>query len=399
MKNIFSKLIFIFFALTSICYAKEKQVKEDHQMTQPANEQCEKPCGGWSVVEDEAPCNCGYNCPARINPVCGWDFNIYGDFLYWQAREKGLAPYIYTTSVTSNGTVLTTEKIQNIDFDYHPAFKVGIGAGTERDNWTFNLEYTRFHATNSKSGEISLQDFSLTVTSKNYFTTTSSFVFDSFPNFSTFLSTTAGQVYNARSFDAHWKLNFNTIDLVAGRPYFLGTKLTLSPFYGVRGGWIDQHYKLTALTPLTTTTAPITDYIMNFLIKSDSWLIGPRIGVKSNWLLGAGFRFFGDAGASLIYQNFKFKMKATMPAQNQLTVTLEDVVSHKIKSVNPTFDAALGLGWGSYFNDKRWHFDLTAGYELQFFYSQNELLQEIRVSQETSSLILHGLTIAARIDF
>jgi hypothetical protein len=394
MKSIFSKVIFFFTAITTICYAKDKPMN-----IEPATE-CEKSCSSWSVVEDEAPCNCGYNCPARINPVCGWDFDIYGDFLYWQAREKGLAPYNHTTSVTSNGQTISTERLQNIDFDYHPAFKVGIGAGTERDNWTFNLEYTRFNATNSKKGEISLQDFSVTATSQNNFNNILSLLNSGiFNTFLTFLSTTTGAPSIARSFDAHWKLNFNTIDLVAGRPYFLGTKLTLSPFYGVRGGWIDQHYKLTSLIPLTTATAPKTDYLLNSLVKSDSWLVGPRIGVKSNWLLGAGFRIFGDAGASLIYQNFKVKIKTLMPAQNQLTIQLEDFISQKIKSVNPTFDAALGFGWGSYFNNKRWHFDLTAGYEFQFFYSQNELLEEIRVSKDTSSLILHGLTVAARFDF
>lgn len=390
MKNFFSKVIFVFTAITTICYAKDKPMN-----IEPATE-CQ--CSSWSVVEDEAPCNCGYNCPARINPVCGWDFDIYGDFLYWQAREKGLAPYNHTTSVTSSGQTLSTENLENIDFDYHPAFKVGIGAGTERDNWTFNLEYTRFNATNSKKGEISPLDFSLTITSQNFFNNILNLQGGLINNFSSFLSTTAGFIGNVRSFDAHWKLNFNTIDLVAGRPYFLGTKLTLSPFYGVRGGWIDQHYKLTSLAPLTTATAPMTDYLINTLVKSDSWLVGPRIGVNSNWLLGAGFRIFGDAGASLIYQSFKVKAKTLMPAQNQLTTQLESFVSEKIKSVNPTFDAALGFGWGSYFNNKRWHFDLTAGYEFQFFYNQN-ILEEIRVSQDSSSLILHGLTVAARFDF
>lgn len=407
MKNFFSKVVFIFTAITAVCYAKDKQINAEKSTTSTTTTtttttQCEAPCSSWSVVEDEAPCNCVYNCSARINPTCGWDFNIYGDFLYWQARENHLAPMVHIQFSPSDGKDTEIVGQEFFDFDYHPGFKVGIGAGTERDNWTFNLEYTRFLKEASKSEAISSSDFLVTGTSQNYFQAQGAFI-DSMPfTLYSFLAIGSNFGLFYRTFDAHWKLNFNTLDLVAGRSYFLGTKLTLNPFFGLRGGWINQRYNLTAIIPLSTgffPRTPVADYSFYFIGKSDSWLIGPRIGFKSNWLLGAGFRIFGDAGAALVYQNFKIKIKNFIPAQNLLTVKVETDTSHREKSFNPTFDAALGLGWGSYFNNKRWHFDLSAGYEFQFFYAQNEILGERDFTVDTESLILHGLTLSAKIDF
>ncbi len=391
--------MFILTLISTVCYSKNNKITED------LSEKCETPCSSSSVVEDTAPANCDYNCPARINPVCGWDFNIYGDFLYWQVREKNIAPMTHTQSSASASKSSEKDTVELFDLDYHPGFKVGIGAAAKRDNWTFNLEYTRYHNEASKSGAISLDDFADSTSgeaSLNYFRNRNAMTDNGLFDLFSYLAISNNFVLLFRSFDSHWKLNFNTIDLVAGRPYFLGTKLTLNPFFGLRGGWIDQNYNLTGLVPFTIgffPIIPVADYAYNFLAKSRSWLIGPRVGVKSNWLVGKGFRIFGDAGAALVYQKFKITIKSFIPAQNQLALKIEAHSFHKENSFNPTFDAALGLGWGSYFNNKRWHFDLSAGYEFQFFYAQNEIFGERDSTMDSDSLILHGLTLSAKVDF
>jgi len=60
---------------------------KEAQSDKACSVKCEDPCSSWAVVEDEAPCNCGYNCPARINPACGWDFNIYGFYIGKQEKK------------------------------------------------------------------------------------------------------------------------------------------------------------------------------------------------------------------------------------------------------------------------------------------------------------------------
>ena len=34
--------------------------------------------------------------------------------------------------------------------------------------------------------------------------------------------------------------------------------------------------------------------------SSKSWLVGPRAGINTNWMLGQGFRFVGNAAATVI---------------------------------------------------------------------------------------------------
>jgi len=46
-------------------------------------------------------------------------------------------------------------------------------------------------------------------------------------------------------------------------------------FYGLKGGWINQHLNVQNLLPLTTLTAPRTDFLINFMGRSKIWLIGP----------------------------------------------------------------------------------------------------------------------------
>jgi len=92
---------------------------------------------------------------------------------------------------------------------------------------------------------------------------------------------------------------------------------------------------------------------------------------------------FGNAAASLNYQHSKARIKDAAPIQNELLEDLETIASQTNSLIIPAFEAAIGFGWGSYFNDKRWHFDLTAGYEFQFYYNQNAIIGEFYSSSDS----------------
>ncbi len=368
---------------------------------------CETPCGTWSVVEDQAPANCGYNCPARINPKCPWDFDVYGEFLYWQPRERGLELTTTYSAVPEAALTNETSHVVNMDFDYKPAFKVGIGMNSEMDDWTTQIEYMRFVSTEHASKSISHSDVTL-ATNHLVETWVNPFIYGAL--FNEAIDAPGATLYALRDARATWKLNFNVIDFVVGRPYWLGTKLTVNPFVGIRGGWINQRYSYSSIvTQFSSALVKLADDANFSLVnRSKSWLIGPRVGVETKWMLGAGFRFFGNGAASMFYQDFKTRSKlsfAVTPTMNQLfTVATSEIVSkhfHKIAFVNFSLDSCLGFGWGSYFNDKSWHFDLSAGYEFQYFYNQNTIrTEDVAIYDgDSSGLMLHGLTVAARFDF
>ena len=188
------------------------------------------------------------------------------------------------------------------------------------------------------------------------------------------------------------------IDLEFSRPHYLGKKLIFKPHFGFRGGWIDQKYNLEA----QVTWRSENESSFYFNVSSKSWLIGPRAGLDSQWLLGEGFSLFGNLASSLCYQHFNVKYKETTVPD----LALEFNSDSKTKDyyVNPNLEFAVGINWGSYLAENQYHIDLSAGYEFHIFWNQNQMSVLKNDNNQTphtkaGDLMLHGLTISGRFDF
>ncbi|MBN2479758.1 MAG: hypothetical protein JXA94_05980 [Parachlamydiales bacterium] len=314
----------------------------------------------------KAPDSSAYVAPGRINVCTTWDFNLSASFIYWEPREKGLE-----LGIPFNNTNMDFNKseLQNMDFTYKMGFKAALGFNFENDNWTSLFEYTRFHMThNSKSTRPDWAD-----------------------RFNAIWFSNAED--NTTEIKGRWKLNLDIIDFRIARPSYFGEKFILTPLFGGKGGWIDQNYRSTILYN--------GSYVQNNL-KSRSWLIGPRAGIDSKWLLGSAFRINGDFAFSLFYQYFR---SITMKRQNiNAPDSLEANVLNKKGYVNPAIETAVGLGWGSYFSRNKYHFDLLANYEFQFYFNQN-MMRSLKDNYDAKSdsspgdLMFHGLTVTMKFDF
>ena len=129
-------------------------------------------------------------------------------------------------------------------------------------------------------------------------------------------------------------------------------------------------------------------------------MIGPRSGVDTDWMIGCDFRIFGNVAGSLVYQNFNNSNKTII--SNPLDDTRDS--SNKVSYITPNVEFALGLGYGSYFFNNEWYFDLTVGYDFNYFWNQNMMRHCIDssfnlVDGDSGNLYLHGLTVTARVDF
>lgn len=343
------------------------------------------------------PCNCAYNAPARIDPICGWDVWVCGSFLYWQAQEDGLELGVHFKQLQSSPPYNPTYSMIKLDFDYHPGFKVGLGCSFERDDWSLYLEYTRYSATEHKTKSLG-RNFTYKIATKNY-----NYIMT---NWGSMIAT-----YNPYSrLKGEWELNFNLLDLYLERPYYLGKKLIFNPHCGLKSGWIDQKYDLMA------------DYMfagdndMIFIKQSqDSWLMGPEAGVQTKWLIGCNFRIFANFDGALFYQKFKnqikeFVLKSFINSDGSTNGKLRD----NIWKIIPNVDISIGLGYGTYFWENKSHIDITLGYDLNYFWNQNRIQKlsswtinhapfaEADISLGSASygsLMLHGLNLTARIDF
>ncbi len=307
-----------------------------------------------------------YNSTARFEVSGAWDFFIAGSFIYWQPREKGLD--MATAIATVPGAPIS--QIVNMKFKYEPGFKVGLGTNFDHDGWGLFVQYTRLYM---KEGNDSYNPAG-TVFTINWFDPI------------IISNTDQGHYVKGR-----WHLSTNIVDLEIGRPCYIGTALTFKPFIGAKAAWLKQQYNVTAhLTEALT----IYDSRNHF----NSWLLGPRAGLNTNWLIGCGFRSFANLAGTLFYQHFK------TTAKQQHGSTRDVYERFKYSQVAPAYEIAIGLGWGTYFDHDYWHFELSAAYEFQNYVNQNMLRclnDKIArtIDGAAGDLMYHGLTATIRLDF
>ena len=294
-----------------------------------------------------------YNTPARVNVDGYRDLFVEGSFIYWRPQEKGL-----TIGVTSSTDLATSPvEILNLDTRHKSGFKVGAGVHSTFDDWSVLAQYTRFNQDSKDSYERSLA-------------------------FTPDWLTQAGNIAQAI-----WKLDFNLFDLEISRSNFTGKHLILSPLAGISGGWINQKYEISNVSSISQSF-------------SDSWLIGPKAGIKTLWQLRGDFKFLGETSAALFYQDFyKISYEERASSNNAFFERITMVKHYLI----PNLNLAAGLSFGSYFYKDKWHIDILGKYEFSYFWNQNQmryLLNQLKFTRfDAGSLMLHGITASLRLDF
>jgi hypothetical protein len=275
---------------------------------------------------------------------------------------------------------------------YKPGFKVGLGWNTGSwDNWTLYAEYTWFHTGEGKDdddnecGECGCGPEVVMVPTCNC----------------------PGDVVSS-NLESNWKIDLDIADLVVARPAYQGKRLVLSPFFGLRAMWLRQRFNVEWEPALSNTNVAQGEYVQKEFWKS--WALGPRLGVDGNWLLGCGFRFIGNASASLLYARYTdVTFKSNVPGisdgldPSPLSDTIDWKFHKNYGTVRPNFEIDAGLGWGMYIGDE-FHLDFAATYDFHAFLGENMGAAAANwalhsVDAGRGNFYLHGLTIKARFDF
>ena len=309
----------------------------DHNNACPAKPECGcPPCG---CADLKTPTISAYNFPARVD-VCGsYDFFVKGTYIYWQPYEEQML-IGYFEDVTNND-----REFLYMDFQHKSGFKVGAGYNFSYDDWTAYLEYTRFHATNTTSIS-ALPPWS--------------------DEFNWHWGAPGADFFPSRE---RLKIDLDMLDLEFSRWEYRGKCLIFNPFFGLKGGWLDQSFR----QQIDTT------------------------GLYSDWKLCYGFSFFGKNALSLVCQKM-YNIKSSFP--NGSTQTYTRVMSTSQYNVTPIVELIIGAKWQSYFYKNNYHFDVSAGYELQYFWDQNYMWQNLTSENDNSgSLNFQGLNISANFDF
>ncbi|NGX44451.1 MAG: hypothetical protein K1060chlam3_00618 [Candidatus Anoxychlamydiales bacterium] len=332
---------------------------------------------GYAICENEFPK--AYSAPGRIDVCEGFDAFVTGSFIYWNVSSDQLD--LGVSKIDSTYPNQFDSAI--FKFDYVPGFKVGLGVSFNHDNWDLFSQYTRIHENKTTSYTPPTRDNNDLFLTQWFF-----LVSDTHP-----LNEIEGDI------TAKWKADFDKVDLELARSYYLGTNLIARPFIGGSIHFLNQRYKLTI-----NVIESGAILLQEVSIKNDSWAIGPRFGLGSNYLIYKGFRIFGYGAISLLYADNEIKGNGNEIPDGQTILFPFTFNKMDKKILRDVEEFQLGLGWGSYFTKNQWHMDLSVAYEAQRYAKTNFMgylgaLTAIATEVKPGDFYLHGLTVSARFDF
>lgn len=356
----------------------------------PPTQLCPPPCPNPCCPPWPVPVlNAAYNYPARTIVRCPWDIFFDVSFIYWQPLQENMElGVVNTTAPSSLGSFTTTAAgidgtVVDMDFDYKPGFKIGFGGNLDWDNWDVHGEYTWFH---------NRQSVSTGVPSPGQL----------FP----FWGVPSGTNNFYDSGKEKWRLNMDIVDLDMGRSYYVGTKLIFRTGFGARAAWIRQDIKATytALGDLGIlgNTADVTTVHG----RSHSWAVGPEISIDTNWMVGWGFRIFGNGEADLLYTRYtRLSFNEDHTAAVAGGFAPFHIKQKRYGSIRTHLCLDMGIGWGTYWDCNNWYTDVALGYEFQTFFDQNmfrHFVDDVMIMKSNvpnGNLYIHGLTATFRLDF
>ena len=254
------KVVFIIF-ITNMFFSLYGEAKSDYSM-------------GFSIPKSSE--KAVYNIPSRIQVDKNIGLFTTCSFIYWCPFEEGLE-IGYNTKLAVELPIIQfdIEAIKNMEYKYSPGFKVGLGKKFNMDDWNIYANYTWLHIKNSKTVNTIYPGALL-------------FIIPWFHN--NMLPESINQVTGS------WKLNYDVVELMLQRPFYLGRCLSMDASCGLRGLVINQnYYSLVNLYGTSSNT------------KSHSWGIGPYCVVDFNWLFVKNFKAVFRPSAGLYFQHFKNK--------------------------------------------------------------------------------------------
>ncbi|NGX31427.1 MAG: hypothetical protein K940chlam8_00795 [Chlamydiae bacterium] len=287
-----------------------------------------------------------------------WGAYVYASLIYWQPREKDLE----LGELSPTNTATDKFQIETLSTDFDLGFKVGIGA-IFRDGWLLNAEYVRLHTSNSQ--KVTLPSWASGFT--DYWTT----------------------VVTDSEFYLCWKLDYDILTLDISRSSYIGEWFIFQIIGGLKGGWIDQKINTYAIDSSNSNR-------FNADYKLNSWLIGPKVGFTTKFLLCETFRFFTNLNFSLLYQDFNNKASIDRNDGSGSNTIAQDT-----SYIVPNIDTAIGFGWRKAFQNDAWIIDLSASYDINYYFSQQQLRRLVtkEFASDIGALALQGLTLTAKIEF
>jgi hypothetical protein len=313
--------------------------------------------------------------PASAALVCndGWDVRISGKYLYWKwSQDDAVVTALVdqTSGITNGYNGNTSYLFQNPG--YTSGFKVGLGFGLAGlDNWDLFSEYSWYRNTNTVSATG---------------TASKALALDGV------LGVINPGVYQTGTLTSEAKLGYQTLDFSIRRAAYFGKNFIARLGSGLRAQWISETYTDTA--SVASLTSPFSALAASSVGTQSSWQLGPNFTFDSTWMLGAGFSVLANIHTSVLYTSYVTNTDLT---GTYGTTSFSGSINefHNYGTIRPVVESFIGLGWGMYFCDNSFHFDLSVGYDFNVYFNQHVL----DLAQGSSNVYLQGLNVGLNFDF
>ncbi len=276
---------------------------------------------------------------------CPNDVYFYADFLAMQAKQDGMEFAIANSSGTTDGLTNGTVggfSSDHRDWSYNYGARFGVGFYTDHDAWNIDAVWTWFNIRDYKTFGSGTGGGSLIP------------LWGSGDGL-------ADASFGPRS-SSVWNTNYNLIDVRLGKPYYLSRYVVFNPHFGLRGGWIDQHFSV------DYSGAPGPNRFVHHG-ENDFWGVGLRAGLDTDWRLSqnfGGFGVFGNVAASMLYGKFRIDQNMQIAANP----TGSFVVFDRHYMNVPNAEIAMGITWGTFLSQNRYYLNMKAGYEFHVWFDQ-----------------------------
>ena len=354
------------------------------------------------IIEDCCTCDiCPPDCEItpKAGPCVKDGLGVYAtiDFTYWTAEEDNLEFAMTSgTALSFDGTVSPKGKIYQLNSQWKPGFKVGVGHDLCFDGWDVYAEYTWFNSTTKRTTSNALSD-QLQLNDSYWLINNPQLEINNAlgDDFSSPL--TAFNLPDAFA-TAKWHLAFNVVDLAFGRNFYISRRVMFRPYMGLKGTW--QTQKLNVLFQgVTPDIQPILS-IFSMSNRMSNWGIGILTGISGAWHITRNFSVIGNLALSALWEQFKLRRVDTQIFDPETPPDSALNVSNKFHRIRPVIEWMLGLRYEDWFSCDTYHYAIDAGWEIQNWFAQNQFIRTPGSAASTNGdLMLQGLTIRARIDF
>ncbi len=302
--------------------------------------------------EEPAPGPFAFSYPKDVGLACPRDFFVHGEFLWMKPSEEGLEYAMDQDASTTNTFPLTTGKVKGFsrdsdEWDWRPGFRAGFGFYTTNDFWNITADWTYLKiksdsdATNGGTGFLlPLYYPAITDTSDTMALTHAS---------------------------SRWSGDFNTLDIMIGKPYHVSRYFTSNPMFGIRVGFIDQDYLIRYFQDDSSER--------DVHLKNDYWGAGLRGFYEGQFLLGSGWYIFGKAAFSLLFGKFDISQQSenpTLAISGSNNLIYEYKTEDSFYRVQPNAELALGFSWSRFYHKNQYLVSLKVAYEFHHWWDQNQ---------------------------